>query len=50
MTKCSNRNYLKETMNSKIGILPFQIEHQNDINAMMESIAFEFSAVSGIIT
>jgi N-acetylglutamate synthase-like GNAT family acetyltransferase len=29
-------------MNSKIGILPFQTEHQNDINAMMENIALEF--------
>jgi N-acetylglutamate synthase-like GNAT family acetyltransferase len=29
-------------MNSKIGILPFQTEHQNDIDAMMEGIALEF--------
>lgn len=29
-------------MNSKIGILPFQTEHQNDIDAMMESITLEF--------
>lgn len=29
-------------MNSKIRILPFQTEHQNDINDMMESIALEF--------
>ena len=30
-------------MNSKIGILPFQAEHQNDINVMMESITLEFN-------
>ena len=30
-------------MNSKIKILPFQTEHQNDINDMMESIALEFN-------
>jgi N-acetylglutamate synthase-like GNAT family acetyltransferase len=29
-------------MNSKIKILPFQKEHQNDINDMMESIGLEF--------
>ena len=30
-------------MNSKIKILPFQTEHQNDINDMMGSIALEFN-------
>ena len=29
-------------MNSKIKILPFEIEHQSDINDMMGSIALEF--------
>lgn len=29
-------------MNAKIEILPFKTEHQNDIDAMMESIALEF--------
>ncbi len=29
-------------MDSKIRILPFQVEHQNDINLMMGSIALEF--------
>lgn len=29
-------------MNSKIKILPFQTEHQNDINKMMGSITLEF--------
>jgi N-acetylglutamate synthase-like GNAT family acetyltransferase len=29
-------------MNSKIEILPFQAEHQSDINAMMARIALEF--------
>lgn len=29
-------------MNSRIKILPFQTEHQNDINELMRSIALEF--------
>lgn len=33
----------KEIVNSKIEILPFQTEHQNDIDAMMGSIALEFT-------
>jgi putative acetyltransferase len=36
------KHRLKEIMNSKIKILPFQTDHQNDINDIMGIIASEF--------